>query len=184
MMPSSQPRQMRRTFLQLRFLPGLLLGLGSLSLVAACADDGGGAAAPPGDGVGPTGPLMRPGQDCNQCHRPNNSFGAPVWTAGGTVLATTTGGGPIQGAVISITDADGKKVDLTSNAVGNFYTSTPLVVPYDITITYGGESRRMPFKDGKPNGSPNCNHCHAAEPPSYGALGHLRPPQASPNEAQ
>ena len=184
MMSSRQPPRRGPTSSPLYFLSRLLLVLGPLVLVASCAEDGGGPTVSSGDGVGPKGPLMRPGQDCNQCHRPNNSFGAPVWTAGGTVLATTKGGGAVEGAVISITDADGKNVTLTSNEVGNFYTSTPLVVPYDITITYGGESRRMPFKDGKPNGSPNCNHCHAAELPSYGALGHLRPPQASPNEAQ
>lgn len=160
--------------------PWALLGAACLALAASCADDATPTASE-GNGVGPTGPQMRPGEDCNQCHRPNNSFGAPVWTAGGTVLASTEGGAAVPGAVVTITDAEGKTVELESNAVGNFYTSTPLVVPYDITIAYGGEIRRMPWKDGKPNGSPNCNHCHTKEPPPYGAAGHLRPPQASPN---
>ena len=47
----------------------------------------------------------------------------------------------LQGAQILLTDVNGKKLTLTSNGVGNFYTAESLAALTDIQVQRG--SRRM-----------------------------------------
>lgn len=116
-------------------------------------------------GCGPTvpdreepGPFMRPGDNCLRCHSANSGTGAPVWSAGGTVYAKPDAAESegVEGAVVTLTDATGKVVELTTNAVGNFYTPEPLATPFGVSLSYRGQSIDMPFPP--PAGS--CNACH------------------------
>lgn len=89
-----------------------------------------------------TGPLMLPGQDCLSCH---DGTQAVRWTAAGTW-------GTSAGRAITLVDANGVTVSLTTNAAGNFYTSAPLTFP--LTAWSGGEQMPQPVTYG------GCNRCH------------------------
>jgi hypothetical protein len=95
-----------------------------------------------GGGTGATGPLMLPGQDCLACH---DGAQALRWTAAGTW-------GSAAGRTITLTDARGQTVSLTTNAVGNFYTSQALTFP--LTAQAGGSLMPQPVTYG------GCNRCH------------------------
>jgi hypothetical protein len=99
---------------------------------------------PGGSAALATGPLMSPGQDCLACH---DGTQAVKWTAAGTW-------GSGAGRVITLTDAAGRTVSLTTNAVGNFYTSQALTFP--LTARAGGELMPGPVTYG------GCNRCHGA----------------------
>jgi hypothetical protein len=101
-----------------------------------CHGPGGTASA------GATGPLMAPGQDCLACH---DGAQAVRWTAAGTWGSTA-------GRVITLVDAAGRTVSLTTNSVGNFYTSQALTFP--LTARAGGEQMPAPVTYG------GCNRCH------------------------
>jgi hypothetical protein len=119
------------------------------------------------------GPLMMPGDNCLRCHNPISDTGAPPWSAGGTVFpatdAKTTDG--VMGAVVEITDAQGKVVKLTTNEAGNFYTAEALEAPLRVALTHDGKRIEMPVD--APAGS--CNACHSL-PPVGGAPGRIHLP--------
>jgi hypothetical protein len=114
---------------------------------------------------------MEPGNACITCHKKNS--GAPQYAVGGTVYPTgheparckATG---VAGAVVVITDKNGKKVNLTVNTVGNFAASGTLAVPYTAEVQFGGKTRAMiaPQTDG------DCNKCHT-ENGDMGAPGRI-----------
>jgi hypothetical protein len=93
-------------------------------------------------GIGQTGPLMLPGQDCLACH---DGAQALRWTAAGTW-------GRAAGTTITLVDAGGRSVSVTTNQVGNFYTSQALTFP--LTARAGGEQMPQPVTYG------GCNRCH------------------------
>lgn len=119
------------------------------------------------------GPLMMPGDNCLRCHNPISDTGAPPWSAGGTVFPSTDSAleDGVQGAVIEITDAQGKVVRLTTNEVGNFYTAEALEAPLRVALEHGGKRIEMPVD--APAGS--CNACHSI-PPVGNAPGRIRLP--------
>ncbi len=88
-----------------------------------------------------TGPNMAPGADCLKCH---DGGMAPAFTLAGTW--------PPQGGTVSVADATGKTVTLTTNQVGNFYTSDPLSFP--LTVSVNGQTMPEPVTYG------GCNACH------------------------
>ncbi len=90
---------------------------------------------------GMTGPLMAPGQDCLACH---DGTGAKRFTIGGTW--------PPQGQAVTVTDAHGTTVTLTTNEVGNFYSDAALVFP--LAASVGGSRMEPPLDYG------GCNRCH------------------------
>jgi hypothetical protein len=88
--------------------------------------------------------LMAPGEDCLACH---DGSGAKRFTVAGTFAP--------QGRVVTIRDAAGVTVTLTTNRVGNFFTTKALAFP--LTVSVGGD--RMP--DRVTYGG--CNTCHGAD---------------------
>jgi hypothetical protein len=106
------------------------------------------------------GPNMKPGENCLSHH----SF-----SAAGTVFksATSGTGDGLAGATVSITDATGKQVSLTSNSVGNFYTQEALAFPIAIGVSVGTVVQKMAAAT---NGG--CNGCHT-QPPVNGAPGRI-----------
>lgn len=100
--------------------------------------------------------TMRPGEDCLSCH----SSGENAFTLAGTVFgessaAASTG---LSGVTVTITDKNGTKVTLTSNAAGNFYTSRALAFPVNVEVQSGTAVAQM-FSAADRGG---CNGCHAA----------------------
>ncbi len=120
------------------------------------------------------GPLMRPGWNCSAtgCHFPRGQTKPPSWSAGGTVFKDKSAkpSEGLPGAVITLTDEDGKEVTLTSNAAGNFYTLEKLAGALRVSLTYQGRTIRMPTP--APAGS--CNFCHQ---PGGDAMGRIYPPK-------
>jgi hypothetical protein len=105
-----------------------------------------------GEGEGPT---MKPGSNCMACHVGGE---AGRFTAAGTVF---TGGGDsaagLAGAVVTLVPSTGATVTLTTNSVGNFYTSATLAPPLAITVSFGGHTNAMAA--AAPSGA--CGACHA-----------------------
>ncbi|MBM4367300.1 MAG: hypothetical protein FJ102_13900 [Deltaproteobacteria bacterium] len=103
-------------------------------------------------------PVMNPGQDCVACHR---SGEGPDYTLAGTVMGDYDDEDDcngVEGVVVSILDADGKRMSLTTNAAGNFYTNDDFALPYTVSIEKDGATREMASEqdDGA------CNRCHTA----------------------
>lgn len=122
-----------------------------------------------------TGPLMRPGQDCLSCHSEGAGRGAPTWTAAGTVyaLADADAESGVPRVDVLLKNADNTLIEkLTTNAVGNFYTATPLPAGFRVGLEYQGESIDMPC--APPAGL--CNACHNV-PPIGAAPGRIYVPQ-------
>jgi hypothetical protein len=92
-----------------------------------------------------TGALMAPGQDCLRCH----SF-----TVAGTVFDVSGGGA--EGVIVVV---DG--VTLTSNAAGNFFTTSSISFPASVEILRQKRVATMPSP--APDGG--CNRCHGASQP-------------------
>jgi hypothetical protein len=113
-----------------------------LSLLGAC-------------GVPEHSPEMRPGEDCLKCHKSGSSL---HWYAAGTVYADpqAKANDGIQGAEVVITDAKNRKITLTTNGAGNFYTAETLDFPAKVEVHRNGKVNQMPTEP--PEGG--CNSCH------------------------
>lgn len=119
------------------------------------------------------GALHFPGRACVACHL---SGGGPTWTVGGTVYPTAhepddcAGAG---GAIVELTDANGKVVTKTTNANGSFLLSgTGLAAPYAAVVRAPDGGARA---STTPHADFDCNGCHSALGAS-GAQGRLRTP--------
>lgn len=147
--------------------------------LAACSGDSGDG----GEFGFATGPLMRPGEDCDFCHRPDSQYEtAPHWSLAGTVYprADSAPHDGVPGVKVLVSDGDGRPVlELTTNAVGNFYTAAELPEPYYVALEYQGERIEMPC----PPPSGGCAKCHR-RPPNGAAPGRLFVPQGRAGEAQ
>ena len=123
-----------------------------------------------GCGIPSNGPTMQPGRDCLECHGPGGH--ASRWTAAGTVFTNVddpvTAG--VRGAKVSLTDANGKTVTMSSAQGGNFYTAEGLTFPLVARLEKDGVTRVMtlPVPDGA------CNRCHNVPPGGNGT------PQTTP----
>jgi hypothetical protein len=126
-----------------------------LSLLGACS-------------VPEHGPMMRPGEDCLGCHGPGSE---KRWYAAGTVYADppAAAGDGVQGAEVVITDSKGRRISLTTNGAGNFYTAETLEFPATVEVRRGGKVNQMPSQP--PNGA--CNGCHTG---ATGATGRIYAP--------
>ena len=108
------------------------------------------------------GPLMSPGDDCGSCHR--------RFTVSGTVYPhpDSLADFGLDGALVLITDADGKSTAALSNGAGNFYSEEPLRFPLSVAVQQGEEVRKM----GPLVESGSCNTCHTI-PASGSAAGRI-----------
>jgi hypothetical protein len=137
----------------------------------ATGSDGGAPATDPDGGALPaadlgvqcikiTTPLTsghhNPGAACLDCH---TGGGATLFTAGGTLYNTVTGGTAIAGATIRLTDAAGKVVDIVTSTNGNFYTSTAMTFP--VTARASGCPNDVSMSS-KATGNCNMSGCHTS----------------------
>lgn len=111
------------------------------------------------------GSTMLPGADCLACHN-DASREAPTWTAGGTIFTDASGLRAGKNVTITITDDAGKVVTMTSNTVGNFYTSKSLTFPINVEIEKNGVKKQM--ASAVDNGG--CNSCHSCSGEAGGKL--------------
>jgi len=141
-----------------------------------------GSAASPEQNEKP--PLMRPGEDCLQCHGGKTVPGTSVdggfhprhattWTIAGTVYQTPDADpdAGVLGASIRVTDANGWTFSLRSNLAGNFYSAEQVAFPLQVCVERGGADRCMET----PVAYGSCNACHAW-PPADDAAGRITVP--------
>jgi mono/diheme cytochrome c family protein len=101
---------------------------------------------------------MSPGGNCIECHKNTE---APVYFIAGTVMGAHDDDedcSGISGATVRITGADGSVVDLSTSAVGNFYTRHSVALPYTAKVLKDGKER--PMAAAQTDG--NCANCHTA----------------------
>jgi hypothetical protein len=108
------------------------------------------------------GPTMRPGEACLTCHGGSGAGEAPLFTLAGTVYPTAhepndcVGAVNGGGSVVTVLDAAGRTINMTPNAVGNFYYAGAVTFPVTARITRNGLARSMTT----PQSNGNCNSCH------------------------
>lgn len=120
---------------------------------------------------GKRGATMSPGLDCLSCHSLGGSAQEETFSAGGTVFgapdAAETAG--LDGATVTITDANGTPHFFRTNATGNFYAKVFLAAPLKkAAIDFNGKHVEM----ASPPPSGACNSCHA-QPPQNAAPGRI-----------
>ncbi|GEJ59329.1 hypothetical protein [Anaeromyxobacter diazotrophicus] len=121
--------------------------------------------------------LRNLGEECVGCHTPGKKAGRWPFTAGGTVYRTA-GDDPapgLEGVQVTIEDARGKVVRLSTNRAGNFWTSEPLAFPVAVELQREGAERKASVRRG-PCASGECDACHA-RPGKHGAPGRLYAPR-------
>ena len=119
--------------------------------------------------------LRNQGEACASCHKPDGKAPRALFTVGGTIFRSSDGEPRETGAggvAIELIDAAGRRVALTSNAAGNFWSKDPVSFPVQVSV------RTLP--EGAPRVGPpgrcahgDCNQCHAYEQPRGPAHGRL-----------
>jgi hypothetical protein len=105
---------------------------------------------------GGEGGAMLPGSDCLSCHRAGGADEAPPWTAAGTVFSDVDGTDGLAGVTVRITGADDAVLELTTNAVGNFWTKAAIATPFHAEVADRAASAQMVAV--QTTGA--CNSCH------------------------
>jgi hypothetical protein len=144
-----------------------------LWLLASCDPVQDDAIAALGDevsGVNP-GPTHRPGQPCLLCH--DGAFNdPPAFSIAGTVFQSSRDKHAANGAAVALTAADGSKLTLISNVVGNFYVTpqrwTP-AYPVAVTVSYRAQTVTMTSNIGRDGA---CASCHV-DPAAADSPGHV-----------
>ena len=130
--------------------------------IAALGDDPSGAR---------TGPTHRAGQPCLVCHGsagPNH----PEFSVAGTVYRTQTTAEALQGAVVTLTDAEGAMRQIDTNRTGNFYVEAGAwqpVYPMRVSVSSGGVTTDMKTHVGREG---SCATCHT-DPSGPASAGHV-----------
>lgn len=101
------------------------------------------------------------GKVCLDCH--DGGGAAPRWTAAGTIYTNTGGAGPIAGATIHLTGADGTEIVLVSAQNGNFWTQEDLVFPLTVHASRCPDDRPMPGTVAESGASCNTGGCHDSD---------------------
>jgi hypothetical protein len=106
---------------------------------------------------------MHPGGNCIACH---SSGEGPRFTVAGTAYRQVnekTDCYGVQGAVVTLTDAAGAVVRLTTNKAGNFMSrgrgKEHLTMPFTAKVVFQGAERAM----GTPQSTGNCAGCHTVQ---------------------
>jgi hypothetical protein len=119
-------------------------------------------------------PEMEPGGDCIGCHE---SHGGPSFLVAGTVMAALHDDQNCSGVAdmtVRLTGADGRQMDLITNATGNFYTLSnqgALALPFHAEVIRGSKSVAMMTAQTETN----CMSCHTAAGANL-APGRILPP--------
>ena len=69
--------------------------------------------------------IHHPGDDCGICHTPGGKAGNKVWTMSGTVYDNRAARTPLANAEVIFQNYSGKVFSMTTNELGNFWTTTP-----------------------------------------------------------
>lgn len=103
------------------------------------------------------GPEMMPGEACISCHQTGSGDpgASRPFSFAGTVYLGEDGAGA-AGVSVTVVDAKQDQVATISNGVGNFFSETPLVPPFMVTVTSGANSLSM-----APAVTGDCNRCHS-----------------------
>lgn len=105
-------------------------------------------------------PEMHPGGPCITCH---SKEGGRAYRVAGTVYPTLHEPLDCNGVktpvVVVITDARGIETKLTTNAVGNFFTTRNVKAPYKVKVVANGKERVMA---GSATAG-DCNSCHTEQ---------------------
>ncbi len=114
------------------------------------------------------GSDMLPGANCQACHSGSTGErGEPAtWTAAGTIFRDIDGLEGADNAIVHITDATGKTINVDSHRSGNFYTSRTLTPPLTVEIETADGTLAM--KKAVDTGA--CNSCHRCEGEAGGKL--------------
>lgn len=78
------------------------------------------------------------GEDCGVCHTLNGKAGAVLFTMAGTIYEDRFARRPAVGANVLIEDIDGHLISLTTNSVGNFWTTAPIASNPLAVANHGG----------------------------------------------
>lgn len=106
------------------------------------------------------GPTHRPGQPCTVCHS-GSGPGSPVWSIAGTIYQARGSGTPAEGARVTVVDATGKRIERTTNGVGNFYVEETEFAPvFPLSVTVDADGYESAFMSSLVNGSGGCAECH------------------------
>lgn len=99
------------------------------------------------------------GKNCltGGCHL---SGGEHTFSLGGTIYDDADGTNGRVGAKIKVTDANGSKILLRSDQLGNFYSGKNLTAPFTISVSYRGRTVTMPIS--ATHGGCNADDCHVA----------------------
>ncbi len=159
--------------MNMKLLAASIVAVAAALSTAACGDDGDESVCDIPINTSP-GPTMRPGQNCLDCHQ--DGFGdpnAPEFTAAGTVFPAIDSEfcEGVEGATLTFKKMDGTDLVLTTNSVGNFWT-TEAIQPTGPTIEYQGRTLAM-NRDLPAIAA--CNACHS-NPPVGGAPGKIYVP--------
>ena len=140
---------MRRVFASLAL--GALAGCGAVDCQASNA-----FALAPGE---PTGPLMRPGNNCLRCHAAGGAAAAKPFSFGGTVFSSADAAAcdGVAGVTLRVTDSNGKTATAVSNAAGNFWSVEPLVPPLSMEAERDGRVAKMHLRRKELESSPLAN---------------------------
>jgi hypothetical protein len=95
-------------------------------------------------------PTMRPGEDCLGCHS--------EFTAAGTVYASSDATQGLEGVQVKIYGMS-QDVTMTSNSVGNFYTTVSFGYGSGAFVHVGSQQMATPLTSRSIAG---CNSCHVA----------------------
>jgi hypothetical protein len=127
------------------------------------------------------GPLMRPGENCLECHGGAALPGEPVtvtdreaaerrWTIAGTVFPSVNAapGEGVRGAKVHVRDAGGRTFTLETNDAGNFFSAERVRFPLRVAVEHRGVRHEM--VPDVPYGG--CNGCHRV-PPRQDAPGRI-----------
>jgi hypothetical protein len=141
----------------------LVLGLGALAACDPVVDDAIAALGGEAPGVR-RGPLHRPGQPCLLCH--DGAIGdPPAFSVAGTVFDRPSGTLGVNGATVSLSDANGSTFAATTNTAGNFYVVPSQWVPtfpMKVTVSPGsGQTVTMQTDIGRDGA---CAACHVNPP--------------------
>jgi hypothetical protein len=101
-----------------------------------------------------------PGQPCQSCHF-TGTGGAPLFSMGGTLYPTATGGLTTGGATVVITDANGMVTRIQTGGNGNFRSTKQFAYPIKVKVSLCPDTVPMISEIAAP-GDCNSASCHAA----------------------
>jgi hypothetical protein len=117
------------------------------------------------------GPNHRAGQPCLVCHGGAGPNG-PELSVAGTVYRTQADTQALQGAVVTLIDAQGATRQFDTNRAGNFLVRASAwqpVYPMRVSISYGGVNTDMKTHVGREG---SCATCHT-DPAGSASAGHV-----------